>query len=108
MTYLRKTWAIHRVNSDRPSFADAYAEAKGMPVDRAERREMEAVSNIRKATPERKAEIARELLTEPAVVDAVATHRGSALWRVSHIHQDTPCCERIRARTVQVGLHIRY
>lgn len=60
------------VETDRPLFSDAEAEAKGMPLERSERREREALANIRKATPKRKAEIARELLAEPEVADKLA------------------------------------
>lgn len=51
----------------RPKFADAYAEAKGMPVDRQERREMEAAANLRKASPERKIEMVHALLDDSRV-----------------------------------------
>lgn len=51
-------WRDYQVITERPRFADAYAEAKGMPLDRGERREMEAMARVRNLTPERKAEMA--------------------------------------------------
>jgi hypothetical protein len=71
---LNRVWLVNQVyrESDRPTFANAYAEAKGMPVDRSERREREAISNIRKATPERRAQIISELVEEePEAEDAL-------------------------------------
>lgn len=66
---LGKVWAKYGlvVPHNRPTFANAYAEATGMPVERSERRLAEATSNIRKATPERQHQVARELVSDPAV-----------------------------------------
>ena len=58
-SYLAKLWkqygGVNQVN--RPTFANAYAEAKVMPVDRRERRENEAVSILSMASPERRVEV---------------------------------------------------
>ena len=64
-----KIWDVYRVNTERPPFADAYAEAKGLPVDRTERRHAEARANLRRATPEQQAEVVNELLRNPEVAE---------------------------------------
>ncbi len=66
-----RVWERYASHSDseRPAFADAVAEAAGMPLDRQERRENEAMSNLRKASPERKRQVARELLDDPEVAN---------------------------------------
>lgn len=68
---LARIWESYNLypRDTRPKFADAYAESKGMPVDRQERREMEAASNLRKAAPERKREMVHELLDDPEVLN---------------------------------------
>jgi hypothetical protein len=47
---------------DRPTFANAYAEAKGLPVDRVERREMEATKRIKAMEPEQQVGLVLDLL----------------------------------------------
>lgn len=71
--FLTKVWEAYSGYpvTDRPKFADAYAEAKGMPVERQERREAEAMSNIRKASPAVKARLASELLEDDEVAEEV-------------------------------------
>lgn len=74
VVFLGKIWTAHGDYPviDRPAFADAYAEAKGMNPDRSERRLGEAMSNLTKATPERRAAAATQLLSDPAVIHHMA------------------------------------
>lgn len=70
---LAKVWERYSQGINRPAFRDAYAEAKGLPVDPHERREMEDQATVRKelakASPERKRELVHELLNDPEVRD---------------------------------------
>lgn len=67
VSYLIRIHDSYNQVINKPAFADAYAQVKGMPLDRRERRENEAISNIKKASPERQKEIARELVANPEV-----------------------------------------
>ena len=73
VSYLAKVWDAYGVNpvNARPTFANAYAEAKGMPIDRDERRLREAVSNLRSAPVERRTEIITELISDPEVREGI-------------------------------------
>lgn len=70
---LYNVWVRHGGNqvSTRPKFADAYAAAKGMPIDRSERRRNEADRNVTQRPPEQRAKLARELLSDPNVARLV-------------------------------------
>ena len=76
--FLVHIWDAYRVRTDRPAFADAYAAAKGLPEDRQERREMEAVKRLQSMPPERKAEIVQELLENPEVRELIPQPRRSS------------------------------
>lgn len=78
-------WGEYRV-PDRPSFAEAYASLKAgvNPEDAsAFLEDQRSLSTIRKASPERKAEVARELLSDPEVTQAVVADRdaGTAIFK---------------------------
>ena len=90
--FLRRVWSNHRSDTALPRFADAYAEAKGMPLDRIERRENEAVARIRKMIPERKAMILRELFEDPEVT----THAYVIKDREREDPGSCPSCHRHR------------
>jgi len=81
---LARVWKVNAVIPDynRPAFADAYAEAKGMPVDRTERRQMEAESSLSKAPVTRRAEVIRNLMQDQEVREHVLRDQPtrSALW----------------------------
>jgi len=65
-----ETYRVHQVN-DRPAFRDAYAEVKGLPVDAAERRQMEADRNVANRSVAERARMAAELLEDEEVAEEV-------------------------------------
>jgi hypothetical protein len=87
--FLSKVWEKYGVYpvDDRPPFRDAYAEAKGMPVDAAERRQMEADRNVANRSVAERARMAAELLEDEDVAEEV---EGMQLGRRGPIGEPLP------------------
>jgi hypothetical protein len=84
VSIMSRVWRRWGENSSfqRPRYAEAYAmvrERAETPADaRRSTNEHQAIGTVRKMTPERKVQVAREILAEPAVAEQVVRDRHAA------------------------------
>jgi hypothetical protein len=96
--FMVKVWATYGAYPvrTRPPFRDAYAEAKGLPVDAADRRQMEADRNVANRTVEDKAKLAVELLEDEEVATEVARRRRPVISEADRKAADASTHQRLQ------------
>lgn len=94
---LAQIWEAHGDNPviARPAFADAYAEARGLPLERSDRRVREAAATLRKASLEDRATVIGEVLGSSEGADVMEKVLDGSIQAGANISRAS---ERVRDR----------